>query len=800
MISKVWLQTTMAIQRINQDDIEVLTLTTNPPRTFSSSSVGVSGTLHVFARRSPLEKEVHSLSIFSGSFVDKDLDVIRTAIVANSGSNKTELLQTYLQNVNSQSISLRKQQTVEVIRFEPSAKFSSNSVRKSLVINNLMPFYRTVYPEAHFAFTNYHSLNFITGGNLPNDTAFIYADPTKQYSLTGSFTFDFWINPRYTNDFPGAAFKAGTILHRSSSYAVSLISGSSKDVNGYVNGFKLLLQLSHSAEVEPSVAVAGTQPNDLVFMSDDNVLKRNTWHHVTIRWDTNTSYNGSGSFWVDNVQVGSFVIPSSSLPDTHSGNCLFIGNFFKGNAVENFFTNEVATRDGLTELTPGTGVAPVGYSLNHPLNAEVHELKIYGRRLNDTEVEFLQNQGPVSGSDFLHKDLKFYLPPFYTKESPYRAFTLTHGGLIATPFFEVDGTTEAPISVDASFGCAGHYLNLENFVRDFATGNYARLFHLTASVLTGTAGVPTSFNEYLYSTGSNLKRNLSLLPNDNGNFYPNFNFMIPGTDNYASPGLPLSVTRSFVAPFKVDSSQFVNDLGNISPGFVTLRNLLPFDLVQTQAQEESGSLVRALNGVSPESLGDLPSSHGRYTILQRTGDNSCNQVVFFDISNLYYGIQIEPGSVVLKDTNLTGSNGKLEMTLRDDGEGNLYRSNTSGSSPDWASVGNVFYNEGILILKHPSLFFMGSNSFELNFKGKQNTHILTYNLFKRSQMATSSSNPNYLPVSASTDANDTDKRFTYITGINIHDDNLNIIAKTSLAQPIVARTGEKFLFKIKMDF
>jgi hypothetical protein len=47
----------MAIQRINPDDIEVFTLTTNPPRTFSSSSQGVvSGTLHVFARRSPFEK------------------------------------------------------------------------------------------------------------------------------------------------------------------------------------------------------------------------------------------------------------------------------------------------------------------------------------------------------------------------------------------------------------------------------------------------------------------------------------------------------------------------------------------------------------------------------------------------------------------------------------------------------------------------------------------------------------------------------------------------------------------------
>jgi hypothetical protein len=502
---------------------------------------------------------------------------------------------------------------------------------------------------------------------------------------------------------------------------------------------------------------------------------------------------------IDTEPVGSFVF-TGSLTDYHDENCLLIGNFFYGKIIPKFFTNEVAERDGLTELIPGTGTAPSGYVLDHGLNAEVHDLKLYSRYLNDTEVRFLDTQGPVSGTNYLHNGLQFFLPPFYTKESPERKFHLGYGGMVATPFFEIDGTSESPIDVDASFGCAGHYLNLENFVRDFATGTYARLFHLTASVLTGTAPVPTSFNDYLYATGSNLKRHMMLLPNDNGRFFPNFTFMIPGADDHVVSGIPFSTTQSFRAPFKVDPSQFINDNGSTSPGFVTLRNLIPMDLFQSPVQEESGSLVRALNGVSPENLGDLPSSHGRYTILQRTGDNSCNQIVFFDVSNLYYGMQIEPGTLQIRDTNTTGSHGKMEMTLIDDGEGNIYRSNTSGSSPDWASVGNVFYNEGIVLLKHPSLFFFGTDNYEISFKGKQNTHILTYNLFKRPLMAVSSSNPNYLPVSASTDANDTDKRFVYITGINLHDDNLNVITRTVLAQPVVARTGDKFLFKVRMDF
>ena len=791
----------MAIQRINPDDIEVFTLTTNPPRTFNSSSQGVvSGSLHVFARRSPFEKEVHPLSIFSGSFIERDVDVIRESIVANPSTDKYNFVKTYMNAVNRQSVSLRKQQTVEIIRFEPSARFSSNSIRKKVVIDNLMPFYRSAYPEAHFAFTNYHSINFVTGNNLPSDTSFIYADPDHEYAVTGAFSLDFWINPRYTNDYPGAAFTAGTIFHRSSSFALSLASGSSRDVNGYVNGFKLILQLSHSSEQSPSLVTPGAFPNDLVFFSSDNALRRNTWHHVTVRWGTPLINQGSGSFLIDSVEAGTFVIPSSSLADYHDENCLFIGNYFKGDIVTQFFTNEVSERDGLTELIPGIGTSPVGYALSNPLNAEVHELKLYNRYLNDNEVSFLQTRAPLSGTALLHDGLQFYLPPFYTKESPERKFHLGYGGMIVTPFFELNGSTQAPVSVDASFGCAGHYLNLENYVRDFATGRYARLFNLTASALTGTAPVPTSFNDYLYVSGANLKRQMTLLPNDNGQFYPNFTFMIPQPDDFRVAGIPVSVTQSFAAPFKVDATQFISDNGSTSPGFVTLRNQIPFSLFQTQAQEETGSLVTALNGVSPEDLGILPSSHGRYTVLQRTGDNSSNQVVFFDISNLYYGMQIEPGSLVLRDTNTTGSFAKMELTLRDDGEGNLYRSNTSGTSPDWASVGNVFYNEGIVLLKHPSLYFFGADNFEITFKGKQNTHILTYNLFKRPLSAVSSSNPNYLPVSASTDANDTDKRFVYITGINLHDDNLNVVARTTLAQPVVARTGDKFLFKVRMDF
>ena len=39
-----------------------------------------------------------------------------------------------------------------------------------------------------------------------------------------------------------------------------------------------------------------------------------------------------------------------------------------------------------------------------------------------------------------------------------------------------------------------------------------------------------------------------------------------------------------------------------------------------------------------------------------------------------------------------------------------------------------------------------------------------------------------------------------ITGINFHDDNLNVVARSQLAQPIVKRSEDRFLFRTKIDW
>jgi len=50
-------------------------------------------------------------------------------------------------------------------------------------------------------------------------------------------------------------------------------------------------------------------------------------------------------------------------------------------------------------------------------------------------------------------------------------------------------------------------------------------------------------------------------------------------------------------------------------------------------------------------------------------------------------------------------------------------------------------------------------------------------------------------------ADDTDReQFVYITGLNFHDENMNVVARAKIAQPVIKRIGDKVLFKVTMDW
>jgi hypothetical protein len=793
----------MSLIKITEDDVETFTIVTNPKKTYSSSSIdGASGEISLFARRSSIEKEARPL-LQTGVqvFNEESIESLRLKIVekAKNSTNVSSEVNYYIAGVNSELSSSKKHKKLNIFRFEPSFEFTDDTLKKRAV-QELYPYYRNQYPDAHWAYTNYHCINFFTASGVPGDSVLLYPNSSSvpslssvsgSYSLADAFTFEFYINPRYTTDGPTNDFKAGTIFHLSSSYAISLVSGSSKDSKGFVDKYKILLQLSHSADISPSLAAAGSYPRDLIFETNDNVLKRNNWHHVAIRWGTSKINQGSGSFFVDGVEAGTFVVPSASIaPAPYSlpkanPDVLCIGNFYEGintgSAAQSiFFNNEPSVRDGLVNLAPGFNQhQPSQFSFSHPLNAEVHDLRIYNSFRLISNIDYDRTNGPSSLSG-----LVFYLGPFFTRESPTRTVLNQQGGVLQTPFFGIDGTTDDPFNVAMSFGVGGHYMNLENFLRDLATNNYPRQYQLTGSQILDTIS-PVAANESLYLTGSVKKRNVTILPCDNGLFIPNFDLLKSGTIlNVPSNGSVMD--------------KFVNDLGHLDLTLISLKNLVSTSSLRPGLVPQSGSMFDAIAGATPEDPGVDPGEV--LTIYQRTRDNSSNEVSFFEISNIFFGNRIKPESFKITDSKISGSGDKVSIALRDNGYGNLYRADSLTEHAKWNSVGNIFYNEGIAVVKSPNIPFFGKEQFSMEFEGEQTIHVLMLSAEASAGLVNSSSHPNFIPVSASLNVNESDTSFVYITNIDWLDDNLNVVMKTNLAQPIKKRNSDKLLVKAKMDW
>lgn len=188
------------------------------------------------------------------------------------------------------------------------------------------------------------------------------------------------------------------------------------------------------------------------------------------------------------------------------------------------------------------------------------------------------------------------------------------------------------------------------------------------------------------------------------------------------------------------------------------------------------------------------------SVYNRTRDSSSNQVTIFNVSNIFYGQRIEPGSLILTDSSVTGSSGRVKLTIRDNAMGGLYRADAEGDHAMWANVGTIFYDEGIIVLKNPHMYYFGADQYNLSFKGEQNVHVASYNLIAPAWNLNSSSNPNFIPITPSGNPNDPDDQFVYISGVNLHDKDLNVISRTQLAQPIVKRPGQSILIRVKHDY
>jgi len=743
---------------------------------------------------------------------------------------------------------------------------STGTFKKNTIRKTLFPYYRGIYDKCDYAYTNYNCLNFFTASQVLNNSAIIYPDPsadtldhsplTGAYRPDSEFSFEFWINPRYTTDKEGDEFKAGTILHYSSTYAISLVSGSSLNKSGTPNGFRLLLQLSSSADIKPSDIAIDTPQSDvdglpaLIFTSSDNSILKNNWHHVAIRWGGSDINNGTGSFFIDGKLDSEFLLSrqSISIPagsSVYAGfgsgrndpDCLVVGNYFEGiNAgatqTSRFFNRKTATNEGLLKLS-SFGGDPTGANsaFNHRLNAEMHEIKIFKqfRDLKQIVSESIKGYGSSSMDSAKSNGLCFYLPCLFEATSPvqriYKNTKILAGG---------KHIMKAPFNVTMSFCNGGLDICLPTFLKEHVQSRYPRLFNLTGSEgASGTEGQTAT--ERLFQKKSFVTKDLTILPCDNGKFRPDFTLLLSGPFE-ASP-----TTGSLL-------SRYVDDTGSTNLTLISLnsmlddrmglketaKNRIKTDLFEPQrfnyneddwdfyggpSENDSWAtyltqLVYFNNGVSFRNS-PLKTQHafsssgggdtsdgggGQLYVFQASGDESSNHVCFFDIPSIFYGNAIHPNTFEITDTSYYGSGGKVKIILRDNGFGTLYRDNCVTPSAKWNSVGNLFYNEGIAFVKSPHISLFGSASFETSFKGSSDVNSAEYLAAAPKNFLNSSSNLTYKELAPTDNVNENATSFVYITDVLLHDDDLNVVGRAKLSQPIVKRPGDELLFKLKKDF
>lgn len=780
----------MSFIKIDNNNFEYSSINLRPSIHFLSSSIdgNVTGSEYVSPIRSKVFKKFfESIPAETDSQFNYNNYLSHVSLksaVDDIRSGKTNIyghMNDVLNAVNQSSYSDKMSKTIDIFRFDQPVFFTKNKNIKNIVKNNLMTYHKHRYDNCSFVYSNYHTLNFFTTENIPTGSCLIYTNLNNRYDLPDSFSLNFWVNPRYSKD-STLSYNPGTILHISSSLCVSLITGSSTNEFNEIDKFKILLQLSHSADIHPGdidiLNLDNVYPRDLIFTSSD-YLSLNNWHNVSVQW-SNLYNNSTGSLFIDDFETN-FHIPSSSLSSIFSPSGIIVGNHYQGtnDNLSQILNNDLAIEEGF-DSSGDSRTSPVinDYTFSSPLHAEIHDIKLFDKFLSnesfnlyESERESAKNRGVSS-----YKNLKFYVPPFFYPDTPARQVHVT-------PFQSFESTTDDPLNVAFSLGINGKLINLENFVREFVSGSYPRLLGLFPGTMNQTVENILA-DDYVYHTGSHIKRNMTILPNDNGLYSPNY---------YPLSVLPLSRSIKFYS----DGSRTE---GIPDYSIISIDNLIPESAINYGIVHSSGSFFDAFIEASSNNAGPGVQDGADLTIAQRTRERASNEIVIYDISNLYYGNRIHPGSFEINDQNLTGSDGKIKIKIKDNERGGLYRADALTKHAKWNNVGNVLYDEGIAIIKTPHLFYFGKDETDIKFKGEQNIHTMIFNVPVYKNTFNSSSNPSFSKISPSSNANDDDISTLYVTTVNIHDDNLNIIMKANFSQPIFKTEDDEFVIRLKEDF
>lgn len=179
------------------------------------------------------------------------------------------------------------------------------------------------------------------------------------------------------------------------------------------------------------------------------------------------------------------------------------------------------------------------------------------------------------------------------------------------------------------------------------------------------------------------------------------------------------------------------------------------------------------------------------------------------IPEIYYDNSILTGSLTASDVDADGST----RLLYDNGRGGIFSGSLSGTI-----VGNIFYNEGFVVLKGQGLNVESPNSdfgevsstnfkWRVQFKGVHKIPVKIFRCHAPAGQINASTNPTFFKVLTGSDVTYRNEKqlvlsqsVVYVTTIGLYNEDYELIGMAKLAQPIKKEISKNYLFRVRLDF
>ena len=698
--------------------------------------------------------------------------------------------------------------------------FSSGSIfQKALAsrIEDLDPF------EPGWWTHNFNSLclSSYTDGTTSRSPALAYHNTSNRYTIdwrTERATIEFWIKPckEQTN--------IGTIVQLDNSYSVALIPDSTSLKNGAYSKYKLGIYAQHRSDLDnytPSISEStvasgtGGANKGGVYVTS-GLLNLNQWHHVVIRYGTNfnngllnifidsvssTGGNVDGEYDINNAnrQTGIFYVDNGTT--FTAGDTLFVGGWSPTGGATSLW-GYYAPYQEHERLNSSTSTDGFNVSPSYQLKSELQELRIWS--VCRSEAELLASK--LVGLETTD-NLKLYIPFLFDprtdtpiwkrlgffprnlnldrRDEYYKKGTLF--SIQSNNNFQYNKTQFCP---NNAYIAGMPFVNVHSHLREYVNGaypvitNYRILNDETSTSVYPeiNSQTPASHKiEYFQNNWEHFKWlrsiNSMIVPSDNQKF--NSSYVLCESNMH----------------FHLDAER----LKLSGEGIASTSD--PYEISRFY-DDEVFSVMDAVNNLDPEIQKNFQGTAQALTTRALVAEGKLEDLDYispisttYAVPQIYYGNRIHPETIELTFT--LNEDGK-RIVVRDY-DGSLYRMNTTDDSPK-CKVGHVDYGNGIICLISPLLTSNALDNFELKLQGEKNLHVMQIDVPCPAGVANKSEHPSYKPLKATSNANESDKTVTYISSIYLHDENLNIIGKVNLAQPVQKREEDSFIFRVKVDF